>query len=147
MKTPGIEELFMELVKRGCDQAKAKFLIQKAKKEFFELKKRRNFLFGNGNREPSAREIQNENLAAFRASIDALYSQDQSQDGSALGPPIGVFISPSSATRDLPGSSPGDDPDFHPIPGNGAPRGCKPPDGPAIPVQVSAKSQRTRRLL
>lgn len=100
-KIPASELLMLELVRLGCDRDRAKYLMEETKKEWREKNRRREFLFSaKTKREKSAREIQNEKLAAYLADIDAAYGQNQPTNGSPLGTPIAGLISANSGTGD-----------------------------------------------
>jgi hypothetical protein len=115
MKISAMESLLNELVSRGCERTKATFLVEEFKREMSEKKRRRSFLNFGKSREPSAREVQNANIAAFRAELDAIYGQDQSQNCGTLAAPIDLLLSPSPASGNPKRVITGPNPDTLPI--------------------------------
>lgn len=87
-KTSAEETLMQELMLKGCDKGKAKYLIDEAKKEWKEKNRRREFLFAKPKQEPTAFQL---NQSKFKEKMDAIaaiaYGNERQQtDGSPLGP-------------------------------------------------------------
>ena len=148
-KTSATEILMNELMIRGVDHAKAKFLIDECKKEWREKNRRKSYLFANSSQQQpqSARDFQNAALAQYRSAIDALFGQDQSQNGSTLGFPARQLLPAPTASGDHAGGSAGYYADPVPVPRRDDQGDCEPGLGHADSIQISAKPKRNKRLL
>ncbi len=133
MKISALENLVYELVSRGCDKAKASFLVEEFKKEINEKKRRRNFLNFGKTREPTAREMQNATLTAFRAEINAIYGdgQDQPQNSGSLAASVNQLFPPASGAGDSAGNAKSPHIDILPISRKRPKRDLLAPDGNA----------------